>query len=106
MTVISSCFERVSKESAFSYSLDPLTFDSQPQILPLFPTSSVQQIVIDDFNADGDPDIIGIESASVRLSQRRKWIVYDHDSVSLAGTLFQAAIGDAKRRQSDRFDGQ
>lgn len=96
VTVISSCFERVSKESAFSYSLDPLTFDSQPQILPSSPTSSVQQIVIDDFNADGDPDIIGIEATSVRLFlSDGNGSFTTTTPVSLAGTLFQAAIGDA-----------
>lgn len=95
VTVISSCFERVSKPSAFSYSLDPLTFDNLPQTLPSPPSTSVQQIVIDDFNADGDPDIIGIEASTVRsFLSDGNGSFNTTTPITLSGTLFQAAMGD------------
>jgi hypothetical protein len=95
VTLISSCFERVSKEAAFAYSLDPLTFDDQPITLPAPPGTQVQQLVIDELNSDGDPDIIGIESATVRsFFSDGSGSFTTSTPLSLGGSLFQAASGD------------
>ncbi len=95
VTVISSCFERVSKERAFYYSLDPLEFDNQPQVLPAPPSASPQQILLEDMNADGDPDVIGIEAGAVRsyLSDGNGSFTTSNP-ITLLGNLFQAAVGD------------
>lgn len=95
VTLISSCFERVSKAQAFAYSLEPLEFDDQPLQLPSPPSTKVQQLVIDELNSDGDPDIIGIEPSAVRsfLSDGNGSFTTSAP-LSLGGTLFQAASGD------------
>ncbi len=95
VTLISSCFERVSKERVFFYSLDPLEFDKLPQILPSPPSTSAQQILVADMNADGDPDILGVEVGSVRsfLSDGNGSFTTS-TPIALAGTLFQADLGD------------
>ena len=95
VTLISSCFERVSKEAAFAYSLDPLEFDNQPLTLPSPPGTQVQQVVIDELNSDGDPDIIGIESTGVRsFFSDGNGSFTTSPPHSLGGSLFQAASAD------------
>lgn len=95
VTLISTCFERVSRESAFYYTLDPLEYDPKPITLPAPPGTQALQILSDDLNEDGDPDIVGIESGTVR--------VYLSDGTgsfstapgnALGGSLFQATFGD------------
>jgi len=95
VTLISSCFERVSKAQGFSYSLDPLQFDSLPQILPSASGTSSEQILLEDVNSDGDPDIIGIEPSGVRsfLSDGTGSFTTT-GAQPLGSTLFQAALGD------------
>ena len=95
VTLISSCFERVTQERAFFYSLDPLVFDDQPQVLPSQSGTAVQQLLSDDVNGDGDPDIIGIESSGIRsfLSDGSGSFTTS-GAQSLGGSLFQAALAD------------
>ncbi len=95
VTLISSCFERVSKERVFSYSLDPLQFDDLPQTLPSPTGTSVQQLLIDDVNADGDPDILGVETGSFRTFLSDGVGSFTTSApLALGSSLFQAALGD------------
>lgn len=95
VTLISSCFERVSKAQAFAYSLEPLEFDDLPVQLPSPPGTKVVQLVIDELNSDGDPDIIGIEPTGVRsFFSDGNGSFTTSTPQSLGGSLFQATSGD------------